>query len=256
MKDSMMKLMWNCGGDCIITANMNEERTITKIVLSGSASDDKQIDEIISILNGAREYFANRRRLFDPYGVKKEDDSKKLRDGAPTVHDMLFKEGVKDNTFIENAKTAMMDIVNDENEAKGSEQPSVNTYVLDEINELKEKLEKLSQYVLRFETAALDKAQDEALKRESYEKKQENNIKARVMSAYNEYLNAEKDAVINAKKGQIKKDPSTFILMELEKQGAFDKLFSTENGKTKINDKNRFNEMVQKALDKLNNDNG
>ncbi len=235
MKDSMMKLMWNCGGDCIITANMNEDRTITEIVLSGSASDDKQIDEIISVLNGAREYFANRRLLFDPYGVKKEEDSKKLRDGAPTVHDMLFKEGFKDNAFVENAR---------------------KNIVLDEINELKEKLEKLSQYVLRFDTAALDKAQDEALKCESYEKKRENGIKAKVMSAYNEYLNAEKDAVINAKKGQIKKDPSTFILMELEKQGAFDKLFSTENGKTKINDKTKFNEMVQKALDKLNNDNG
>ena len=231
MKDSMMKLMWNCGGDCIITANMNEDRKITEIVLSGSASDDKQIDEIISVLNGAREYLPNRRHMLDPFVA----NFKKSNDGAPIIHDALPKEGFKDNAFIENAK---------------------KNIVLDEINELKEKLEKLSQYALRFETAALDKAQDEALKCESYEKEQENGVKAKVMSAYNEYLNAEKDAVINAKKGQIKKDPSAFILMELEKQGAFDKLFSTENGKTKINDKTKFNEMVQKALDKLNNDNG
>lgn len=216
----------------------DENGTISELTIFGSVNNNNDLKKVIDKLIDIEKNHV----LLNDLNTSSKD--------CTTVYDALFGENVKDEPFMMNVNN-MMDKFkrtsslrdNDKYCNKQGCKETTNTLrdvcVLDEIKNLKEKIERLSEYVMGKEPTA--QKQDERI----LSKQQE------LREAQDRTEKAKRELFELMKKKEIDNNPSTFVLMELEKQDAYRKCCEKDDeGTIKLN-KDKFHEMISEAIKKV-----
>lgn len=242
----------------------DDKQVFSNISINGILVSKRDIDDLISDLEKIKKNITFKQDTFeykskqitDSFLEQMNEDFKKIENGAPTVHDALFKEGFKDEAFTEKAKDVMNN-TKDYSCLHGNENiesaPS-RIKLLEELNDLKKQVGLLTKHALRFETSALDKEQKDAQNNEC-SRDEGNPIivekQYELRKTQDDAVKIQNELIDLLKRKEMKKNPTPFVLMELEKQGAYKKCCEVnEEGKSKLN-KEKFHNMINEAIEKV-----